>query len=236
MRCPISVCMAIKNGEAFLAEQLHSILPQLGSSDEIVISDDHSTDESQNIIAGLSDRRIKCYSNPGNGLMSNFENALRNAEGEYIFLADQDDVWKPNKVSVMLQQLKTCDLVISDCELTDRNLHVSGESFFVVNGSGRGILKNLVRNSYMGCCMAFHRDVLTRALPFPAGIPMHDLWIGMVADLHFRVSFIPDRLLLHRRHDANASSTGSRSQHSWGKRIAGRLALMKNLVESTYAR
>ena len=88
----ISVCMATYNGEKYLREQVGSILTQLGENDELVVSDDGSTDSTIDILKSYNDPRIKIFINTGrHGVNSNFENALRHADGDYIFLSDQDD-------------------------------------------------------------------------------------------------------------------------------------------------
>ena len=93
----ISVCIATYNGEKYIKEQLLSILPQLGKKDEVIISDDHSTDNTLDIVKGLNDNRIKIVmNNREKGYTSNFENALSYAIGDYIFLSDQDDIWMSN--------------------------------------------------------------------------------------------------------------------------------------------
>ena len=97
-----SVCMATYNGQKYLREQIESILCQLSANDELVISDDHSTDSTVDIIRSYGDSRIKMYANElTKGVTHNFENALNKSKGDIIFLADQDDVWLPNKISKM---------------------------------------------------------------------------------------------------------------------------------------
>ena len=96
----ISVCMATYNGEQFIHEQLESILGQLEGDDEIVIVDDASTDKSVRIAERFSDKRIRIFRQARNcGVLKTFERALKEATGEIIFLADQDDIWRPDKVS-----------------------------------------------------------------------------------------------------------------------------------------
>lgn len=232
----VSVCMAVKDGSRFITEQIQSILPQLTGDDELIISDDHSTDNTRELIKEFKDSRIRLLSNPNSGLISNFENALRISSGSLIFLADQDDVWKSNKIDVMKKALQSYDLVVCDCEIVDEDLLPSQESFFQFNKSKEGLLHNLIRNSYMGCCMAFHRKILSKALPFPKNIGVHDGWIGLISELYFRKIFIPDILVLHRKHNSNASYTGTRSKFSPMTRIAHRMELVKNLISVHYAR
>ena len=86
MREKISVAMATYNGEQYIEEQLKSVLKQLNDNDEIIISDDGSTDSTMNIIDGIGDCRIKVFKGPGKGVKKNFENAIRQCKGKYIFL------------------------------------------------------------------------------------------------------------------------------------------------------
>jgi glycosyltransferase involved in cell wall biosynthesis len=223
--------MATRNGASFLKEQIDSILPQLGLEDEIVISDDCSGDDTLTVIRTFQDSRIRLLeSRSEKGITRNFEASLKASHGDYIFLADQDDVWLPGKVKRMKQALKQYDLVISDCHLVDDTLQVLQRSFYDLNRSGKGLIKNLIRNSYMGCCMAFTKKLKERALPFPSDIPMHDFWIGLIAELYFRIHFMPEALVLHRRHDSNASTSGDLSPNSINEKLAQRYRIIKNLI------
>jgi len=226
--------MSVKNGEVYLSEQMMSILPQLGSNDELIVCDDKSTDRSMAVLASFQDPRIKILKATRAGVVAGFEQALSHSSGEFIFLADQDDIWSANKIGTMTQCLESYDLVVCDCAMVDQSRRVEAESFFVLNRSGSGLIRNLIRNSYMGCCMAFTRRVLNKALPFPAGIAIHDYWIGLVAELHFRTLFLPEPLVWHRNHMANHSTTGRKSEQPYTKRISQRFHLLKNLVQRAH--
>lgn len=231
----VSVCMATKNGAAFIKEQLDSILPQLHPCDEIIISDDFSRDDTVSIIRSLRDPRIQVIENTSErGISKNFETSLNASRGNYIFLADQDDVWLPGKVEKMRNFLQHYDLVMSDCQLVDYSLQLKKNSFYDLNNSGKGLFKNLIKNSYMGCCMAFTRKLKLRALPFPTDIPIHDFWIGLIGELYFNVHFTREILVLHRRHDSNASTSGESSQQSIQEKLAYRYRLVKNLFIHRY--
>jgi glycosyltransferase involved in cell wall biosynthesis len=224
----VSVCLATCNGERYLREQIASVLAQLQPGDELLVADDGSSDGTQALVAGFADARVHWL--PGGraplGVVHNFERALRSAGGDVIFLCDQDDVWLDGKVALCLQALHGHMMVVTDCTLVDGELKVLAESFFAQLGSGPGVLKNLWRNSYLGCCMAFRRQLLEWALPMPAGIPMHDMWLGLVAQCQRGgVLFLRQPLVLYRRHGAVATTTGSPSSKSWGQRIALRLWL-----------
>ncbi len=230
----ISVCMAVKNGAPFLPCQLESIRLQLADDDEIIISDDNSSDDTLTILETFKDKRIRIIRNPQSGLVSNFENAITHSRGEIIFLSDQDDVWMPNKVQTTLPYLKEYDLVVSDCKIVNHNLDALHDSFFQFNSSSTGIIKNLIKNSYMGCCMAFRRSLLEKALPFPTRLIVHDQWLGMIGELYGRVLFLPEKLVVHRRHDKNASSTSAKSNHNLLRKFSSRFNLALSLIETRY--
>ena len=229
----ISVCIATYNGARYIGEQLASILKQLSAEDEVVVSDDGSTDGTLDIVRSFNDRRIRTVDGPRRHSPTlNFEWALRNAKGEYIFLADQDDVWLEGKVRRCVEELQMCDCVVSDARVTDSLLNTTSESLFQLMHVRRGRLSNLLwRNGYTGCCMAFKREVLSKALPFPTDIPMHDIWIGNVAAFCGRLHFIDDRLLLFRRHDATASCNGKGSTYSLWQKLSFRWHTHKNIVK-----
>jgi len=226
----VSVCMAVKNGAKYIDEQIGSILNQLGNDDELIVSDDHSSDETLSIARSFKDPRIKIFSSTRHGAVHNFEFALSHSSGEFIFLADQDDIWHQNKLATMMPFLEKYDMVVCDCMLVDDDRNVLSNSFFDLNGSGKGFLKNLVSNSYMGCCMGFRRNVLSKALPFPNDIAAHDFWIGMVAESHFKSLFLKKVLVSHRIHDANASTSGRQSTTPHMKRAKQRYQIVRNLI------
>lgn len=231
----ISVCMAVYNGEQYIYQQIESILAQIAPSDEIVVSDDGSSDKTLEIIQSFEDTRIVLISNTSRrGLVKNIENALLHARGEYIFLADQDDVWVQTRVSVVLQFLQMYDLVISDCYVVDSGLNILKDSLFRINNSSPGFVKNLIKNSYVGCCMAFNRTILKSVLPFPSYIPMHDWWIGLVCECRYKTCFINDRLVYYRRHFSNISDTSSLSTSSFYLKIRWRVLLVIALVDRLF--
>lgn len=227
----ISVCIPTYNGEKFLKEQIDSVISQLSAEDEIVVSDDGSTDRSIEILESYNDKRIKIHNNKQkHGVIHNIESALKNCRGEYIFLCDQDDVWVENKIQISLKALQTADLVVSDCFVADENLKVIHESFYEQNNSKSNRWLALLRNSYLGCCLGFNRSVLNQALPFPKHIPMHDIWIGNVAAFKFSLKFIPDKLIYYRRHGSNASTASEPTTASIIKQLKDRKHIIMSLV------
>ncbi len=206
----ISVAMAVYNGQKYIMEQLDSILSQLDGEDEVCISVDPSTDDSYRMMVKLSEQepRIKVNLGLGAGIKKNFEQAIKMCTGDIIFLSDQDDVWKEDKVIRVLEcfsdpeaMLVLHDVVVMNESLTD----VQIESFFTYRECKPGILNNVMKNSYMGCAMAFRKELLEYILPIPENVPMHDQWIGLVAEKKGKVIFLPKRLLKYRRHGNNAT-------------------------------
>ena len=228
----ITVCMPTYNGEKYIYGQISSILEQLAPSDELIISDNGSTDATLLIIDGFRDSRISvAHDNEDPDLLRNIENALSHAHGEYIFLADQDDVWLPGRLAIMTSVLHDFDLVVSDAIVTDQNLSVVNQSLFHLLDSGPGMMKNLVKNTFVGCCMAFRKDVLAAALPFPKDTPMHDWWIGMIGEMKYSTCFLRQPLLYYRRHDASLSCTVLGSKYAIGKKLRWRYIMAKNLIQ-----
>lgn len=236
----ISVCLASHNGEQFIKQQVDSILKQIGPADELIISDDTSTDRTLEILKSLNDDRIKLlHHSAPKGFAGhiyatlNFENALKEAKGDYIFLSDQDDVWADNKVEVMMAHLQNIPYVVSDCYVTDRNLNIISKTRFTPES---GITKNkylafLKSTPYQGSCAAFRKEVLEKSIPFPKGIQSHDRWIGFVASFYFSVEIIPDCLIYYRRHEG-VTSTGAEgnSKDSIFGRLSNRFEYIKGLI------
>ena len=211
----ISVCIASFNGEKYLKEQILSVLPQLGEEDEIIVSDDGSTDETMVILESFHDPRIKIFVNEGkHGFIWNFENALEEAKGDVIFLCDQDDIWKPNKVKVVIQALQDHDMVLHDAEIVDKDGDKTGKLYSEGLHKCKGFWSNIWKTRWLGCCMAFRRCVLEYALPFPHHIVGHDGWISAVGLAKFDYYYIPDVLMCYRRHGDNASTASGRSDKS----------------------
>ncbi|WP_281336377.1 glycosyltransferase family 2 protein [Flavobacterium eburneipallidum] len=205
----ISVCMATYNGEKYIKDQLLSILKQIGSNDEIIISDDLSKDKTIEIIEDLNDSRIKIFFNDKKGYTNNFQNAIKQASGDYIFLSDQDDIWVDNKLKIMSNLLMKYDFVVSDAKMVNANLESLGTTYFELRGGGEnGFMNNLKKLKYIGCCMAFRKIILKKVLPFPSNSKLcpHDFWIAMISEFYFKTYVVNNPLLLYRRHGENVST------------------------------
>lgn len=237
----ISVCMATYNGEQFIKEQLDSILCQLSEDDEIIISDDGSSDKTLEIIDSYNDRRIKVYHHEKDKSLlkinklrnfyyttQNFENALKNAKGDYIFLADQDDVWHPKRKELVLECLKQNNLVMCNYSIIDTNGMIVEEKFYKHNPISKNRLINVLKSKYLGCCMAFSKSVLEKSLPFPKKLLAHDYWIGCLSKSCF---FLDTPLHLYRRHGTNVSSSSGKSTNSILTKIMYRFMFVIKLYD-----
>lgn len=228
----ISVCIATYNGGKYIKEQIESILPQLGSDDEIIISDDCSTDDTIGIIKKISDSRIKLFFNIEKGYTSNFENALKQVKGDVVFLCDQDDIWLPNKVEVCLKELKTNDLVVSDCKIIDAKNNIISDSYYQLRNVRDTFLGNMIKFSYLGCCLAFRANILDKAIPFPSNRQLctHDNWLFLVGSCFYKHKVLNDKLIYYRRHEGNVSTGGLNSTTSIWFKIKYRIYLSYNLL------
>ena len=228
--------MATHNGEKFIKKQIESILRQLDKNDELIISDDGSSDETINIINSYNDKRIKVLNYVQDMNISrkkhsrnfyyatrNFENALKNANGDYIFLSDQDDIWTPNRVEVFKRYLQKYDCVMCNLSIIDSNDKVIEEKYFHNDPVPRQLIKYILKTRILGCCIAFNRQLLNFALPFPKDLMSHDYWIGSIAIKKFSFYFIDDVLHLYRRTGNNVSTTYGKSKNSLVYKIMYRI-------------
>ncbi|MEB3013396.1 glycosyltransferase [Capnocytophaga gingivalis] len=240
----ISVCIATYNGEKYIKEQLQSILQQLSEGDEIIISDDGSTDNTIKIIEDLNDNRIrilqhikksyKGFSSSHQYSSSNFENAIKEAKGEYIFLSDQDDIWDVHKVKKTLEILsdKNLYLVMSNYSLIDTEGILIKKKMFEKNPISNSNLINLIKTPFHGCCITFKKNILKDILPFPSKLVLHDNWIGFLAKGH--IKYIEEPLVLYRRHDKNVSARKGESKNPLWYKIYYRIVFYMQYIRRSF--
>ena len=204
-----SVAMAYYNGAKYIDEQIRSILANMEDTDELIISVDDASDGSETILQNWdqNDPRIRIIKGPGKGVVKNCENAFRHCRGDIIFLSDQDDVWKKNKMIKIQQAFEDPKVmaVVHDAQIVDEKLSSLNETTFEWRDSKAGFWKNMKKNSYIGCCMAVRRSALKRILPIPDNIWIHDQWIGLLAEQLGKVVFIEEPLIYYRRHGGNVT-------------------------------
>ncbi|WNY99519.1 glycosyltransferase family 2 protein [Sulfurospirillum sp. 'SP'] len=231
----IDILMATYNGGKYLSEQFDSIVNQTHKDWKLIIHDDGSSDNTVYIIKQYMLRypeKIILIDNDvyTGEAKNNFAYLMQFSSSQYITLCDQDDVWFPHKLEMMISLLQKYDLVMSDVIIVDEVKNLLNESFYKLNHSKRGFLNNLVHNSYIGCAMAFNRKIYESAMPIPKNIPMHDWWIGLVAEIFGSVIFTDDKLMYYRRHNTNASQTSEKSKYSIFKKISFRGIIVSYII------
>lgn len=223
--------MASFNGSRYIESQIKSILKQLDINDELIIVDDHSSDDTRKIINCFKDQRIKLIKNKINmGSTFSFNKALMNCKGDLIFLSDQDDEWKFNKVNFIKKffNKNNVDLVVHNATIKYDNLEDELSLFDKIKSSD-GLFRNIYSNTFTGCCMVFKKKILDYSLPIPIkkGI-YHDAWIGINAKImKFNIKFINNSLVVYNRHSMNLSTMKRRSLK---KIIPERFNLIINLL------
>ncbi|MCF0202935.1 MAG: glycosyltransferase [Bacteroidaceae bacterium] len=235
----ISVCIATYNGSGYIERQLRSIVSQLSDTDEIIISDDGSSDDTIQVIEAMAIPQVKIvYNDKEHGYTPNFENALRYAKGDIIILSDQDDEWKEGRISVFKEVLSHHHLVASDAEVVDENKVTIYPSYFSRRRHYYGWFGNMVSFGYLGCTLAFRREILKKALPFPQNHKMctHDNWLFMVASTFYSTAVIEDNLLYYFRRGDNTSAGGLRPTTTLRFKVQYRLYLLYNLAKRIWWR
>lgn len=243
----VSVCMATYNGEKYLKPQIDSILAQLGKEDELIISDDGSKDKTLEIINSYNDNRIKLFHHQHSDVLkkikysksfyyasTNFENALINAQGDYIFLSDQDDVWKSGRVARIAPLLDSYDCVICDNEMIDRDGKLL-TSFGHKEPFSSSVFINLKNTPFLGCCMAFNKKSMSYILPLPKKCIGHDLWMGCLCAHYKSIFYLPEVYHQYRFHEGNVSpSVTKNSKNPWWFKIYYRIGFLINYFKRLF--
>jgi glycosyltransferase involved in cell wall biosynthesis len=218
----LSVVLCTYNGAAYLQPQLDSLLAQARLPDEIVIADDGSSDESVAILLAFAEQarslgvdvQLACH--PRNlGYVENFSAALRQATGDLLFLCDQDDVWRADKLALMAARFAgepQLLLLHSDGRLVDAGgrpldcsvfdaLQLTADEKRAIH-DGRAFEVVLRRSFVTGATAAMRRELVAIALPVPPDW-IHDEWLAAVAAVTGRIDFIDAPLIDYRQHGRN---------------------------------
>lgn len=256
----IQVLLAAYEGEAYLEEQLDSILAQTVSDVQIVVSDDGSEDHTRDILERYEEanpgrillrHRIKEGDFADKGTLvpapaMNFFWLLSQAEGDYILLSDQDDVWHPRKIEILLAKMKESEkknagdrgdkirpvLVYSDMEVVDAQKKQISPSFCAYTHSNPGRVsfsEILTENPVTGGALMMNRPMLELVREVPEACFMHDWWIALCASCFGIISYVPQSLSQYRQHGGNvlgAAKTGS--PEDLYKRLKGRKRVEEN--------
>ncbi|SEF19845.1 glycosyltransferase family 2 protein [Variovorax sp. NFACC27] len=223
MALEVSVALCTRNGARYLPDQVRSICAQEPPPQEIVLSDDGSTDDTLAVVrdtlaqCGMADRiALRVFSNsPPLGVTRNFEQAVRACSHDLIALCDQDDVWHPGRLARMVAQFEARpDLLLlhTDARLVDGDLKPLGSTLFhalevrpaeleaIASGEAFGVLQR--RNLVTGATTMFRKTLLDAALPF-APEWVHDEWLAAVAAATGRMDVLPEPTIDYRQHGNN---------------------------------
>ena len=203
----VSVVMCTYNGARFIDEQISSILQQEHQNFELIIVDDNSTDDTWQKLQAWQqqDARIKIFRNESNlGYNKNFEKAIGLANGDYISIADQDDIWLPAKLSKTLAAFSDPSVVLAHCKsvrLQDGQLkyHLAKLHYHFHGNDTRRLF---FFNQVMGHDMVFKKELVPHIIPFPAGMS-YDWWMAVVATCYGNIAAVDEYLVHHRIHSAN---------------------------------
>lgn len=203
-----SIVMTVYNGEKYLKKQIESFLRQTVCPNEIIISDDCSSDNTMNILESYRNHNninFKIYKNEQNlGFTKNFENAISKSTGDIIFLSDQDDVWYDNKIETIINTYKKnpeINLIIHDADLVNESLEKTNLSAISQILSGFSDTDVFIT----GALTSFNKALMRYFMPFPKNLVGHDGYIHYVArNLKTRL-VIHDKLQMIRRHSNNTS-------------------------------
>lgn len=216
----ISVALPTCNGERFVTEQLASMAAQTRLPDEVVVSDDSSSDQTVSLVEDFARHapfpvRLLVHSIRA-GISANYERALGQCSGHFIALSYQDDVWLPDKLQRCEDRLLAkpgVGLVFSDAQVVDSSLRPLPLTIWstvefderrqmkVRAGQGHEVL--LERNIVTGATVVFRAEFLNLALPFPL-YWVHDAWLALIISIYADLDFIEAPTILYRQHDRNA--------------------------------
>lgn len=228
----VSVAMCTYNGEMYLSQQLESIAKQTTPVDELVVCDDGSTDNTISLIKKFGETSsfsVRVYSNEKNlGSTKNFEKCLNLCEGEVIFLCDQDDVWREDKVEKQLAYLKANpnkDAVFSNAMMIDSqsnplNRTIWEEIEFTDKAQQKwlsGKAHEILFNGFVvtGATLTIRKSCLARLMPFPTHVEdlIHDAWMAVVLSLEDKIGFIAENLISYRRHESQQVGFGGKTEY-----------------------
>lgn len=202
----VSIALCTYNGGKYLPEQIRSLLDQTYPNIEIVIVDDNSSDNTHEVLKEFNNEvNIRFYFNSSNlGFVKNFEKAISLCQGEYIALSDQDDIWKKEKIELLVNKVDKNILVYANSEIIDKtgnslNKRLSSIRNFV-NGSDP--IPFIFHNCIPGHTMMFHKRLIDYILPFPSQLKFHDWWIAFVAASVGKILYIDECLVMYRQHEA----------------------------------
>ncbi len=227
----VAIAMATYNPPPELLEaQLDSIRDQTHENWVCVISDDGSDPEPfarLEAAAGGDPRFVVSRSPRRLGFFANFERALGMVPGaaEFVALADQDDLWHPDKLTRLLGAIGQAPLIYSDQRIVTRRGELIADSYWTARHNNHSdLLSVLSANSVTGAATMIRASLLEDALPFPPAqfAHYHDHWLALVALSLGEIRYVPEPLYDYVQHAEASLGHGRATQMpSLGSRIQG---------------
>ncbi len=218
----IDILLATYNGARFLPEQLASLSAQSHRDWRLLVRDDGSSDNSLAIVRewarGIAQPvEIIEDGRTGLGASLNFATLLEASDAPYFACCDQDDVWLPEKLSIMLKAVQSAEdsagadmpiLAYSDLRVVDGGLNLIAESFRDFSRRprlprGRELRQVMMHNAVTGCASLGNAALRAKALPVPPEASMHDWWLALVAAGLGKLVWVPHATILYRQHGGN---------------------------------
>jgi glycosyltransferase involved in cell wall biosynthesis len=214
----VSIALCTYNGELYLKEQIDSLIAQSYQNLEIIIFDDCSTDNTVSIIENYQKEypHIYLFINTENlGFNKNFQQALDKCKGDFIAIADQDDIWELNKVSVMIKNIGNSYLLYHNSKYINNNGTLNGLSIrshhnFV---AGNCAINLLYYNCVAGHTCLINKELLKITPPFPKDF-YYDWWFAYTAASIGSINFLNQSLVKHRKHNTSSTSKDIRDPKS----------------------
>ena len=222
----ISIAMATYNGARFIREQLDSILAQTITDWELVVCDDCSSDETVSILQEYitKDSRIQLHRNPQNlGFKRNFEQSISLCKGDYIALCDQDDIWYPTHLEILVNQIGNYSLSIGNSDIVDSNNNFLNkkmsdtDALYIIPEDSKKLLYRALLNSnpFQGAAMLLKKEFANKCLPIPNDIRFHDTWISACACALDGIIYSFNPIIRYRQHNKNVTIESERiKKHS----------------------
>ena len=245
----ISILMAVYEPRMdWLKEQLDSLNAQTYPNLRLYVRDDCSPTVPYVEIQALVEQCITRFPyqigrNEKNlGSNPTFERLTREAEGEYFAYCDQDDVWLPEKLSILQEELERsgAQLVCSDALVINSCGEVLSESITKIRRrhvfrSGAGLAPGLVyRNFVIGCTMLILAAAARSAVPFLPDM-VHDHYLALFCALRGRIRSLAEPLVYYRVHGGNQTAvlSGVRTKEDY---FSARILTFCRRVEEIHQR
>ncbi len=238
----VTVVISIFNGIRFLEDCIASIMPQLKRYDEIICYDDGSSDESVSFLRSMNIKVYDKHSISSKFVLSstgiqeritrNYFEMISLAKNDIIVLADQDDIWLPGKLD-FIRLNPGNHLYIHDAVVINESGTVLFDSYMEsIGGFKKSRIKNLIKNRFLGCTMAFNRNLILEMLPTEIiNYMYHDQIIGLLL-LGSKVVYEKGPYLKYRRHDNAVTTSGFKSQSSLRQKLIHRLTVTKIILRN----